>query len=806
MKRILSLLLVVLMLVSVLAACGGDDTTTTTPTPPNPPAPPLSGETLAKKLYDEGFFLVGPAEPAAGVNTAIASITTIFQEMDSFFFPVDEYESPADKEIIVQVSRKRPSNETIKNALVANRVNSSNDYQIKISENTVNIVGSTDQALVLALQRFATMLREDSSLYFPAYDSGIVRYQWPATQLGGQPIQNYKIVIPTGADAAYQTAATNVQNAVFAASGYTLPIIDDSQSEGATELVVGKTARAVSASALEKLKQGRKNFAYDAILHASGTQFAITGGAMDAVNIAVSKLGAYLDDTKQTEFATISKLFQKEGLKALSFGTTEASEFRIVIAKDAAYDLRYLAWQMQQLLYNKFGYDIEIVTDDVAAVSGQKEIILGKTSRTSSTALLSDKYATKVDAFGNYVVDAGNYVGVQKVYAAMLADLDAQSGNHLTVGVDYSGTVTDVKTTWKAINNTNNTTILWDYNINTQYDLVWNDEFDGSSLNYEKWVGGNAMVFSDISMSMEAPYVVVKDGQLVMTCLKEDTQSATDTFTTSYAIATFDTMNFSGGYLEMRAKIPMKHCGEWPSFWSTSSQSVLYKQAYRQKHNGQLYDAGYYIEVDFFEAFNSSPSIYANLHKWFLSGYTNGQGGDELRNSTVGSPKDSGGNSLNGNSAFSRGNVKYAVPNANDWHTFGFLWTDELMAFDVDGQFYFAVSMDNTNHPWKQTAYNTATGQNKVIDMGGYQKENVALSIILNNMFYSPVANNGNPNGYNDNLFPMVYTVEYMRLYQCSEDFIYTPTTYGRTRASKVFQSSEWRYAQEGTGTPNPLA
>ena len=50
--------------------------------------------------------------------------------------------------------------------------------------------------------------------------------------------------------------------------------------------------------------------------------------------------------------------------------------------------------------------------------------------------------------------------------------------------------------------------------------------------------------------------------------------------------------------------------------------------------------------------------------------------------------------------------------------------------------------------------------------------------------------------GREDECFPSYYIVDYMRVYQCADDFIYTPDVIGLGTAH--VNSSRWEYAEKG--------
>ena len=107
----------------------------------------------------------------------------------------------------------------------------------------------------------------------------------------------------------------------------------------------------------------------------------------------------------------------------------------------------------------------------------------------------------------------------------------------------------------------------------TAYQLVWSDEFDGSSLNTANWTAeigtgnngwgnGEAQYYTDRPENLR-----VENGHLVIEAIKENYQGST---WTSARIKTQDKRNFKYGKFEFRAKLP-SGVGPWPAAWMLGS-------------------------------------------------------------------------------------------------------------------------------------------------------------------------------------------------------------------------------------------
>lgn len=172
--------------------------------------------------------------------------------------------------------------------------------------------------------------------------------------------------------------------------------------------------------------------------------------------------------------------------------------------------------------------------------------------------------------------------------------------------------------------------------------LVWNDEFDGNTLDNQKWGTGFTMTTGG-SQKTDAKHIAVKDGNLVLT----STYTKLGGCQTPAALLTQGKMSFTYGYVEMRAILPFKH-GAWPSFWMKS----------------EIKDAKWMAEYDILEVFSDSRYMEFNLHKW-----SNSTGGDHTQ--------------LN---PMPRG---YTFPaSAKPWeeyHLYAMEWTPDTISFLVDG-------------------------------------------------------------------------------------------------------------------------
>ncbi len=425
-------------------------------------------------------------------------------------------------------------------------------------------------------------------------------------------------------------------------------------------------------------------------------------------------------------------------------------QFTIVIADDAPLDIRDNAKHMQEFFKKRTGHTLPIATDVVS--TSAHEILLGETNRTASTATASNKYKISIKD-GHFVIDAGNYQGVNEALAAFLEIYgNPQSDVSIPATYTVSGT-TKVPTVWvdngsaEALGSKSNFTIPVKSGT---YELVWSDEFDDiwhtGEINTNKWGftlddGGVNKEYQDYST------IRMENGEirLITDLIGEGSrENPVDGYKYKMSqLITDYTMNYRYGYLEMRGAPPYLGTGDSPSFWGAS---VYAKLAHPQKPT-------YIMEVDIFETFSSKDTATPSLHKWGalsggekghaqFSGYTTGTGG-----SIYGPTK--------------RNYTFQSQAEAQKMHTYGFLWTEHVMAFSVDGVFYFAIGLDD----YFDYAVNVSGG------MSNFREQ------CLNIMFYNLAFDTNDPSSYIneymskifDEMFPFDYNIDYVRLYQIKD-------------------------------------
>ncbi|MXV14797.1 family 16 glycosylhydrolase [Hufsiella ginkgonis] len=183
------------------------------------------------------------------------------------------------------------------------------------------------------------------------------------------------------------------------------------------------------------------------------------------------------------------------------------------------------------------------------------------------------------------------------------------------------------------------------------YQLVWADEFDGSSVNTANWnfeTGGGGWGNNE-QQYYQSSNASVANGNLVITARK---QTVGSNQYTSARMQTAGKRQFTYGRIEARMKLPMGQ-GLWPAFWMLGANigSVGWPAS---------------GEIDIMEHVNTSTSVLGTIHWNGPNGYSQ----------------------YGGNTTTSPG----------DYHTYRIDWNSSSIAWFVDGvQFHTANIANNIN-------------------------------------------------------------------------------------------------------------
>ena len=275
---------------------------------------------------------------------------------------------------------------------------------------------------------------------------------------------------------------------------------------------------------------------------------------------------------------------------------------------------------------------------------------------------------------------------------------------------------------------------------NSGYCLVWADEFSGDAIDPEKWAheknctgGGNneAQCYGD---APENSWVA--DDLLHIKAIREDASGpavvdddpnydpADTSASGTYTSARLRTKGLGGwkyGRFEMRAQLPQGQ-GSWPAFWMLPTE---------WRYGGWPLSG----EIDILEAVNlkvgGEDHVHGTLH----------YGGTSPANVYTGEA--------------------YQLPGglnpADGFHTYAVEWEEGEIRWYVDGDHYATQTSDG----WYTTA--ALDNANAPFDQ--------AFHLILNLAVGGDWPANVNDTGIDESAFPQEYQIDYVRVYQCIEDF-----------------------------------
>ena len=243
------------------------------------------------------------------------------------------------------------------------------------------------------------------------------------------------------------------------------------------------------------------------------------------------------------------------------------------------------------------------------------------------------------------------------------------------------------------------------------WNLIWEDEFEGNSLNLNKWsyqIGGQGWGNNELQFYTAGPNIEVSDGTLKIIAKEDLNNGYPNNDYTSSRIRSIDQGDWRYGKMEARIRMPIGQ-GIWPAFWMMPTESVY----------GGWPASG---EIDIMEYLGHQPStIHGTCHYGFA--WDN---------------KGSSGNFTN----LPSGNFHEA------FHLFSIEWEPDEIRWYLDGQLYHQITADHPDF--------------EVFNWPFDQK----FHFILN------VAVGGNWPGSPDatTLFPQTMEVDWVRTYQRFED------------------------------------
>ena len=359
--------------------------------------------------------------------------------------------------------------------------------------------------------------------------------------------------------------------------------------------------------------------------------------------------------------------------------------------------------------YSENEITLEVAADDTKETA--KEILIGDTNRQKST-LAENKYAVTVNG-EKIFFESGNFNGAVKAVSWFISK-PYEEGKVNTLSGEYDFT--------SEVEREDGT-----------YTFVWGDEFDGNLLDAAKWeLTTSISAGGSFKLSRENEALRVEDGLLKLTALRWlDPDNNQIQAIAPYTVESKAHMNFQYGYMEMRAKIPLR-AGAWPSLWLSGAcgSGAVVSDLFEK---GDIKPANFSAEFDIVEYTTLQP----NLHKWFY---------DDAK--IVGVDKveqDSRHSSLGAVEAPVKSDL-YLDPNQSFvYQTIGFDWTPKELVIYINGEELYRYN-------WKESVQ--LDGFNDMTDF-----HNPAFVRINNHLIPSNI-----PSDFST--LPAEFYVDYVRLYQ----------------------------------------
>lgn len=491
-----------------------------------------------------------------------------------------------------------------------------------------------------------------------------------------------------------ETVAKNIRSALKEGLGYNVTIIRDYAKEdfdGNYEILVGATNREESAEAKNRLKANRENNVNDFIVAVIDDKIVIEAINPHMLSIAGEWLiNNFCNSEKEWLQLKDGYQFIYEHEKAVKTSSNivagkDLGEFTVVIPAKCSYLVGMYSEKIRDF-YKKYGISIKTAED--VDPKTQNEIIIGDTSREESKSVFvdGDNYEIKV-VNGNVVIKGGNDLALwrgAKAFLDEISKIDIGTGIDWAEGYSIKG--------------------KYDANEEGAFTLNWNDEFEQSTVDFNKWGAYAGMAGQCERSSLggikwwqtpygDTPYpnpenlkklIYTSDGNLHI-----GTQRLNDVDFVGGQISTDYTMVFRYGIFEIRSKLPPEPCslGYWLNHSGLNSATESIAKRFGGAEQARICAA----EIDIIENFGSSVSFNTNIHRWWTN---NGEdfnktfrGHDSLDDGkyTAATGTD---RSVNYNTERYGGNL------STDYHYYGVYWTEDAMNFTFDGKVYFSLEFN----------------------------------------------------------------------------------------------------------------
>lgn len=526
---------------------------------------------------------------------------------------------------------------------------------------------------------------------------------------------DFIIVRPETGTRTEKDAATNIYKSYRSAYGVAPGNRSDSEErqDEVKEIIIGNTNRPETVQAKELLFANSNMYADDYIICAINGNIVIYTIRDEALPTAVEYfINTYIPMTEIPGDLLDVKADNGSYETVTIGGESKLYDFSIIRSHfETSYLTQLELEALQDVLRTKTGYYVPIV-EDAYKQAGDKEIIIGGCNREGQTVDNDDMgfYEIKVQGTKIYISGGSDYAVAVGVRA--FADMIKGGTTTFSDGVVKTGDYDDTISTYD----------------DSEYKLVWSDEFNGDKINEDIW-----HICRGDDRSNEAPdgkpvyrstdaSTFLHDGKLYMLALYDDKAYY------GGMIHTFDDLHYQYGYIEIKAKVPDGD-GFWAGFWLNGSNWA-----------GGLTSPDRYLfaEFDIMESYGNATGFSPALHRWPTT--KGAQSGiDSYMDHTTPTYSEK---YANNRKVWCPDNKLYS----DDFHTFGCMWTDESIIITVDG--LKKLELDTTLDPLDTEAFN------------GYEFIILSLATYFKSCPITPGATEEEWQNTNQ------YIVEYIRLFQ----------------------------------------
>ncbi len=471
----------------------------------------------------------------------------------------------------------------------------------------------------------------------------------------------YRIIRPENGTDEETAAATFLFKQYRDAHGVNIKNMDDTNDgTDAYEILLGNTNRPETAQAKAWLAENLGGRYDDYIICTIGKKIVIYGNSDEAFTNAADYFAKTYLSAPQT--AGIKYTYTPEGQFAdITVNGANIGSFSIVRPH---YNSSYMTYaeveKLVETVYQKTGYKMAI-NDDTVTEETEYEIIIGDCARPNVTKIdTRDEYKVTVSGKKIYI-NGGSHQATTIAVSELLKKVEASTA--LTDADCFEGSYSQTVSTYDT--KTYYTPKFWD-----DFDDITGHHVNANGLDTTKWKlttstsAGHSGYTAKRATDPE--YIFVADGMFhIYPYADHDKMEFYGGF-----LETSNLMRFTYGYIEYSAKIP-DGAGFWTAIWLRCDD----------------YSGSSRPEIDIAECFGNSKSFAFNMHTWpgreaeaYGVTHTSLDGGKYPDKKKV-CPDDKKFN--------------------DDFHTYGMLWTPEVVYATCDGVPYFKYNMgDKETDAW----------------------------------------------------------------------------------------------------------